>query len=173
MKSPKVIIIPPIVGVLKIELDAYYDHRGYNFEGYNKSTYPYLHPFFKRNRFGIDSFSRSTKGVLRGFHGDIKTHKLIQVLWGKIQFAMIDMRKKSPTFHAAISFILSADRPCQIMVPAGVVNAHLCLSDNCIFSYKLSHPYILQENQIHEPWYSSYFQHWEIDRPILSERDEV
>lgn len=172
MKAPEVTEYKHINGLLQIDLSTAYDYRGYNFEGYNHALYATLHPFFKENKFIVDSFSRSSKGVLRGFHGDRVTHKLIQVLFGKIQFVVIDYRLDSDTRGHTAHFYLSADRPCQIMIPAGCVNAHLCLSDECLFSYKLSHEYVPQDEQIHVAWNYG-FREWDIKKPILSKRDEI
>jgi dTDP-4-dehydrorhamnose 3,5-epimerase len=170
MKSPTIIEVSHIKDALIIELDTFYDFRGHNFAGYDKEVYAKLHPFFAINTFSIDSFSSSTKGVLRGFHGDTKTHKLIQVLQGRIQMAVVDMRAGSPTQSAVLELVLDAKRPTQILVPAGCVNAHLCLSETCLFSYKMSHPYVKQEDQIFVPWNSQNVQ-WQETIPILSQRD--
>lgn len=158
-----------IKGVLLVRLEAKFDRRGFNMEGYNQEKYAAAHPFFKKVKFPVDSFSHSRKGVLRGFHGDTKTHKLIQVLDGKIQFALID--KRAGGQDKMMNFYLDADNPMQILVPAGVVNAHLCLSDTCVFSYKLSQQYVDIKDQIHVSWTKNY--HWKMSEPILSPRDSI
>jgi dTDP-4-dehydrorhamnose 3,5-epimerase len=158
-----------IKGVLLVKLDAIFDRRGFNMEGYNQEKYAKAHPFFKKVKFPVDSFSHSKKGVLRGFHGDTKTHKFIQVLYGKIHFALIDKRVNGQ--NKIMNFTLDADNPMQILVPAGVVNAHLCLSDTCVFSYKLSEQYVDIKNQIHVSWKQNPFWNW--SNPILSPRDSI
>jgi dTDP-4-dehydrorhamnose 3,5-epimerase len=168
MKEPVIIPIDAIDGVLKIELDYYSDNRGINFEGYNKELYRKLHPIFEEKDFIIDSFSRSRMNVLRGFHGDTKTYKLIQVLFGKLQFVMIDKRIGKTKGNIA-QFYLDSEKPTQILIPAGVVNAHLCLSQECLFSYKLSCPYVDISEQVHVPWHT--FINWDTGFPILSDRD--
>lgn len=170
MKGTKIIESSRIQGLLEIKLGAHYDFRGVNFEGYNEELYASLHPFFKSVKFYHDSFSRSKKNVLRGFHGDAKNHKLIQPLFGRIQFVVLDLRPDSPTKNHAVDYILESNIPTQIMVPAGCVNAHLCLSDECVFAYKLSVGYTPQENQMSVKW-DRYFFKWATRYPILSERD--
>lgn len=171
MKDTKVIESPQIQGLLQVRLGTHYDFRGLNFEGYNEELYGELHPFFKTVKFYHDSFSRSRKDVLRGFHGDVRNHKLIQPLYGKIQFVVLDVRVTSPTFKNKASFVLDSMRPTQIMVPAGCVNAHLCLSDECIFAYKLSEGYAQLTEQISVNWFEG-FKEWKCESPILSERDQ-
>lgn len=164
--------VPHIQGVLKIKVDKFFDHRGSNWEGFNKSEYEKAHPFFRDVDFKIDSFSYSHFNVLRGFHGDNLNHKLIQVLYGAIQFVVIDMRPSSATYFNVLDMNLDALSGEQILVPAGCVNAHLCLSDSCVFAYKLSNSYALIKDQIHIKWYDKRFNiDWKSKHPILSDRD--
>jgi len=171
MKNTKIIEMGHVNGLLKVHLGTYHDHRGMNFEGYNEELYGRLHPFFKTVKFYHDSFSCSKRDVLRGFHGDTANNKLIQVLCGEIQLVVMDMREGSPTKRKTAEFLLTSAQPCQIMVPAGCVNAHLCRSAECLFAYKLSVGYVPQHQQISVK-YTDY-PHWLIKNPILSERDSL
>jgi len=171
MNKSKIIVESHITGLMIIKPDTFYDFRGHNFEGYNAELYASLHPFFRDHKFEVDSFSKSSMGVLRGFHGDPYTHKLIQVLYGKVQFVVIDKRMSSYTCGHVYATYLQHDKPCQILVPAGCVNAHLCLSHECVFSYKLSCQYIPPDKQIHINWLGGWAG-WDIKKPMLSSRDE-
>jgi len=161
--------------VLKPE--AFYDFRGENFEGFQEDSCQ--EEFLKSAlwkaespRFIIDSYSRSKKDTLRGFHGDSKTWKLIQCLFGSIYFAVIDLRKESSTFGNHQVFILNDKERIQVLVPKGCVNAHLCVSDECLFQYKLTSKYVSQGDQIHVKWNDpTYSIDWPIASPILSKRD--
>lgn len=154
--------------------EIFYDFRGENYEAFNQTEFSDF--CIKSNlpeiQFVVDSFSFSRKNTLRGFHGDWKTWKILQCLQGSIQLVIIDMRLDSPTKNQTETFYLNDKNRAQILVPAGCVNAHLCLSDTCIFGYKLSNQYVKQEDQLHvfwnEPVYNIY---WPIKNPIISERD--
>ena len=59
-------------------------------------------------------------------------------------------------------------------MPEGVLNAHLCLSDRCVFHYKWSQKYTGPENQVTVAWNDPDVGiDWLIKDPILSERDKV
>ena len=169
MKPPKVFEYLNIPGLLRIDLDDFKDHRGINFEGYNKELYKKIHPFFESVDFVVDSFSVSQCGVTRGFHGDKINYKLIQVLYGKIKLIVSDVRNNS---NQTQTFYLEHYSPSQILVPAGCLNAHQCLSDYCVFSYKLSHGYVEPSEQITAKWNSDLIRaNWDIRNPTLSDRD--
>lgn len=160
-----------------LKIDGFSDFRGENFEGFNCDSYQQIFNSNERwitekNSFVVDSYSKSSRGVLRGFHGDLLTWKLIDCLYGSIHFVVIDVRKDSPTFGVHQSFNLNEYNKLQVLVPNGCVNAHLCVSDHCLFHYKLTHSYVPQDKQIHIKWNDPKFNvFWPIKNPILSERD--
>ena len=161
-----------------LQPEFFADHRGENFEGYNEKHYDEIFSSSSEwkngnNRFIVDSFSKSKKNVLRGFHGDPKTWKLIQCLKGSIYFVVIDLRRDSETFGVHQSFNLSEENKQQVLIPNGCVNAHLCISDECLFHYKFTHEYVAQKDQIHVKWNDPKHKvFWPINNPILSERDK-
>lgn len=153
-------------GVKLIKPTIYEDFRGTNFESYNASNY-YKIP----NQFVVDSISTSRQHVLRGIHGDSKTTKLISCLYGTIYFVVVDCRPDSETYHQWQSFTLSDQNKHQVLVPPGFGNAHLVMSDHCVFSYKLDQ-YYDRESQFTLKWNDDRFNiYWPIKNPILSERD--
>jgi len=155
-----------ILGLRAYFPDKFEDFRGLNFEIYKPNDYP---------SFKLDSCSMSKRKVLRGFHGDTVNDKLIQCLHGKIQFYVIDMRETSPTYLNVQLWWLDSRFPTQILVPAGVVNAHLCLSEECTFFYKWSEGYVPINQQIHVKWNDPRFKdkvNWIYKNPILSDRDK-
>jgi dTDP-4-dehydrorhamnose 3,5-epimerase len=161
-----------------VQPESFYDFRGENFEGYNEKSYQDIFSASENwvknnNKFIVDSFSKSRKNVLRGFHGDIHTWKLIECLKGSIYFAVIDLRNDSETFGIHQTFTLTEHNKYQILVPSGCVNAHLCLTDECLFHYKFTHQYVNQEDQIHIKWNDpKYNVFWPIKNPVLSFRDK-
>jgi len=163
-----------IKDLIVIQPDKLLDNRGENFEGYNEKTY---NKIFKENdipnlKFVIDSFSISYKNVLRGFHGDHYNWKLIDVLYGNVDFYAIDTRKDSSTYKNIEYFNLNDVNKLQVLVPAGCVNAHYVLSNKCIFHYKLNKNYVNPSKQIHIKWNDPEFNiNWKTNVPILSNRD--
>jgi dTDP-4-dehydrorhamnose 3,5-epimerase len=161
-----------------IQPECFSDYRGENFEGYNENLYNKIFCSSEswtkgNNKFIVDSFSKSRKNVLRGFHGDVFTWKLIECLKGSIYFAVIDLRKDSETFGVHQTFTLTEHNKHQILVPNGCVNAHLCLTEECLFHYKFTHEYVSQKDQIHVKWNDpKYNVFWPIADPILSCRDK-
>jgi len=160
-----------------VQPETFYDYRGENFEGYSESIYDKIFIVSEKwrngkHKFIVDSFSKSTKGILRGFHGDSQTWKLIQCLKGSIYFAVIDLRPESETYGLHQTFNLNENNKYQVLVPNGCVNAHLCISDECLFHYKFTHDYVPQKDQIHVKWNDpKYNIFWPIKNPILSLRD--
>lgn len=118
-----------------------------------------------------DKISKSYQGVIRGFHGDDKTWKLISCLYGKIKLITynIDDNEKR-------EYILDGDdqQSTSILVPPKVLNAHQCLSPFCIFHYKWSEFYTSPKDQwsvnyndseISPNWTKDFFH-------IVSDRDK-
>jgi dTDP-4-dehydrorhamnose 3,5-epimerase-like enzyme len=163
-----------IMGLVEVKLDKFEDHRGYNFEGYNKELYKAC-DFWPTLEFPVDSFSVSFHGTVRGFHGDEFNYKLIQCLIGEIQFFVIDLNPESATYKNVLEWTLKDRSPTQILIPPKCVNAHACLSGNCMFTYKLSQNYVNQQGQIHMHWSAPEFKdkvNWRVKNPVLSERDK-
>jgi dTDP-4-dehydrorhamnose 3,5-epimerase len=129
--------------------------------------------FFKIN-FKHDKFSFSKKNVLRGFHGDSKTWKLISCVYGSFYFVVVNYDIKSKDYLKSQCFILSSKNKLQVLVPPKFLNAHLCISDECIFHYKLSYKgnYNDVKNQTSVKWNDPRLKiKWPIKKPSLSKRD--
>jgi dTDP-4-dehydrorhamnose 3,5-epimerase len=160
-----------IKDLVMIKRHRYPDYRGQNWEGYNEDLYQECSQF-KDLKFKVDSYSRSHAGVIRGFHGDLENWKLITCLKGEFDFKAIDIRENSPTFGNIYELKLTEYFPSQVLLPPGVVNAHLAISP-CIFAYKLSNGYVGPEKQLHIKWNDPKFNlSWKISNPILSDRDK-
>lgn len=148
-----------------LKLDTFQDSRGEIWTIYSKehSDLNYV----------ADKITISRFGVLRGFHGDPHTAKLITCLSGQFQLAIADLRRDSETYGNTETFLISDNEPTVIFVPAGCVNAHLCLSDKCVFYYKWSEDYNGPESQVTVMWNDLDLGiDWTIKSPILSERDK-
>lgn len=156
--------------VLLIKPTSFEDHRGYYLEIYNKELY-------KEKGIDIDfveeDVSISTRGVIKGLHGDGLTWKLISCLHGKIYQVVINYDKDSKDFGKWESFVLSENNKYQILVPPKHGNGHLCLTEKSIFHYKQS-TYYGSSKQFTVKWNDPRFNiFWPVKDPILSERDAL
>ncbi|MCU0284969.1 MAG: dTDP-4-dehydrorhamnose 3,5-epimerase [Acidobacteria bacterium] len=155
-------------GVLLIKRDIFEDHRGTFVETFNCDEY------IDRGipiKFVRDAASTSSKHVLRGIHYDDKTWKLIQCMYGKIYFVVVDMHQDSPQYLKWQSFILSDGNRHQVLVPPHFGNGHLVLSDHCIFHYKMSEYYDPANEKTlkwDDPKAAIY---WPVKEPVLSQKD--
>lgn len=93
----------------------------------------------KNLNFNHDKFSLSKKNVLRGIHGDKKTWKLISCPYGKVFVVVVNNLKNSKSYMTYKSFILSKRNNMSILIPPNYGLGFLCLSNECIFHYKLSY----------------------------------
>ena len=79
-------------GVTFYTPDVYTDFRGDLWTLWHKDKSEFNLPF------NHDKVSTSRKNVLRGIHGDTKSHKLITCLHGEIYFVTVDNRPESDTY---------------------------------------------------------------------------
>ena len=155
-------------GVKLIQPVVYEDFRGTNFESYCDVMYRDELPF---NPFVVDSISTSRKHVLRGIHGDNKTTKLVTCLYGTIHMVIINREQGSKQYNQWFTITLSDRNKYQLLIPPSFGNGHLVMSDEAVFSYKLSE-YYDRESQFTIKWNDpmhNFF--WPVKHPILSERD--
>lgn len=144
------------------------DNRGYYWTTWKKNN-------FNKLKFNHDKFSISKKNVLRGFHCDFKSWKLVTCVFGKLVLAVVNVDKKDRDYLLSKKFTLSFDKPKSILIPPNYANAHLCVSKFCIFHYKWSYsgkyPGIIHQKSF--KWNDPNFKiTWPIKKPILSKRDE-
>jgi len=150
-----------------IKNSTFNDHRGYYWTTWKKNT-------LKEIKFNHDKFSISRKKVLRGLHCDFKSWKLVTCVFGKIFFVVVNMKKNSKNYLKYKTWILKHDKPTLILVPPHYANAHLCLSDKCVFHYKWYYKgkYIDTNMQQSYRWNDPKIKiKWPIKKPILSRRD--
>ena len=158
-----------------LQPDVYKDTRGYFLESFNKKVFENLTGI--QANFVQDNQSKSSKGVLRGFHFQIDNYaqaKLVQVLQGKVLDVVVDIRLNSSTFGQHFSIILDSKNHEQLFVPRGFAHGFLVLDDDTIFSYKCDNYYNkAQERGI---YYNSKALNinWDVpeDALILSEKDK-
>jgi len=130
-----------ISGLVIIEPKIFNDSRGYFYEPYNKSKFDKL---ICETNFVQDNESKSSKGVLRGFHFQKPPYdqaKLVRCIKGEVLDIALDLRKKSNTYGKYEKVILSGENKKQFFVPRGFAHAFLVLSDTALFSYKVDNMY--------------------------------
>ncbi len=156
-------------GVLKITPPTIFeDFRGTYIEMYNEKLY---------REAGIevdfvqDDISHSTRHVLRGFHGDQVTWKLISCLYGCLYVAIVNNDKDSPQYKQWTSFTISDHNHTQILIPPKHGLGFVVMSDSAIFHYKQS-TYYDRPGQFTLMWNDPELGvWWPIDKPVLSMRD--
>jgi len=159
-------------GVKLISPTVYEDDRGYFFESYKT---PLFEEHGLPHSFVQDNEAKSEKGVLRGLHYQLAhpQGKLIRVVSGAILDVAVDIRKGSPTFGQFESKILNSENKKMLYVPEGFAHGYLVLSDEAIVTYKCTDVYY-PDDQHGILWNDPNIGiHWDIDNPILSEKDKI
>ena len=130
-----------IPDVILFEPRIFGDERGFFFESFNLQQFESV--IGRRADFVQDNHSRSTKGVLRGLHYQIKQAqgKLVRVIAGEVFDVAVDIRKSSPSFGKWVGAYLSAENKKQLWIPEGFAHGFLVLSEYAEFLYKTTDYY--------------------------------
>ena len=130
-----------ISDVLIIEPKVFGDQRGFFFESFNQEAFNQVTGL--NANFVQDNHSRSAKGVLRGLHYQIQQPqgKLVRVVSGEVLDVAVDIRRSSPTFGKAVSFLLSGENHRQLWIPPGFAHGFVVLSETADFLYKTTDYY--------------------------------
>jgi len=161
-----------IPGVLFVEPQVHGDERGFFLESYHAAKYEeggIAGPFVQ------DNHSRSSRGTLRGLHGQSPDAqgKLLRVIEGEIFDVAVDVRIGSPTFGKYVSVVLSAENFKQIYVPPGLIHGFAVTSEVAQVEYKCTELY-RPEQDFSIRWNDPELAiPWPIENPILSEKDRV
>lgn len=160
---PEVRIVEPVV---------HRDARGFFVETYHAPRY---REHGIPDVFVQDNQSRSTRGTLRGLHGQHPRcqAKLVRAIEGEIWDVAVDARKGSPTYGRFVAETLSAGNFRQLYVPPGFVHGFCVLSEVAQVEYKCSvvyHP----EDEFSVSWNDPEIGiPWPIAEPTLSEKDRA
>ena len=155
-------------GVKEIVPERFCDFRGTYLELYDSKKFETV----TDKKFVQDDISVSSKHVLRGLHGDFRTTKLVTVLKG-VGYALIaDNRKESPTYGKWESFTLSDQNMKMLLLPPGIGNSILAMSNEIIYFYKQD-THFAEGKQFTIKWDDPKWNFWwPVTSPILSMRDE-
>lgn len=163
-----------IPDLLIIEPRVFGDNRGYFLENFNRKDFKEIGMDVD---FVQDNMSRSTRGVLRGLHFQIRQTqgKLVKVTRGKVFDVGVDLRKGSPTFGQWEGIILDDEIHRMFYVPEGFAHGFLVLSETADFSYKCT-DYYAPESEGGIIWNDPDIEiEWPLDgiTPLLSAKDEI
>ncbi len=135
------VIDTAIPDVKIIEPKVFGDDRGFFYESFNHKRFE--DAIGRKVEFVQDNHSRSTHGVLRGLHYQIRQPqgKLVRVVVGEVFDVAVDLRKSSPTFGQWVGVTLSAENKRQLWVPEGFAHGFVVTSDVAEFLYKTTDYY--------------------------------
>jgi dTDP-4-dehydrorhamnose 3,5-epimerase len=156
-----------------IEPHIFQDNRGFFMETWNRRTFAEMGLDVD---FVQDNHSRSSQGILRGLHYQIKhpQGKLVRVIQGEVFDVAVDIRKHSPTFGKWEGVVLSEENRRMLWIPPGFAHGFYVTSDTAEFVYKCTHFYAPQyERSIiwNDPDIGIA---WPLDgtEPVLSDKDQ-
>lgn len=117
--------------------------------------------------FPDDRISHSTKGVIRGFHGDANTWKVVSVIDGNLTLHVYDL------INDKLETVKFTGPEKIVLIPPWHLNAHEVHSKSATLWYKWSEPYRLDKQ-----WSVCYNDpaigaEWTTNNPVLSERDRT
>lgn len=123
-----------------VEPTIFEDNRGYFMETFQENDFKEAgHDL----TFVQDNQSKSSKGVLRGLHLQLRypQGKLVRVIKGEVFDVGVDLRGDSPTYGKWYGEILSEDNKKQLYIPPKFAHGFLVLSDEAEFLYKCTEFY--------------------------------
>ncbi|RVU83385.1 dTDP-4-dehydrorhamnose 3,5-epimerase [Leucothrix sargassi] len=162
-----------IPDVILLEPTVFGDHRGFFMETWQQKEFT---ENVAEYTFVQDNHSKSSQGILRGLHYQIKQPqgKLVRVVQGSVFDVAVDMRKSSPTFGQWVGYELSADNRCMLWVPPGFAHGFYVMSEAAEFVYKCT-DYYAPEFERSLAWNDPSIRiDWPLingKQPLLSEKD--
>lgn len=135
------VIATDLPDVLVLEPKVFGDARGFFMESYNARAF--AEATGQQVDFVQDNHSRSSRGVLRGLHYQIRQPqgKLVRVTRGRVFDVAVDLRRSSPNFGRWTGAELSEENNLQMWVPQGFAHGFVVLSDSADFLYKTTDYY--------------------------------
>ena len=157
-------------GVLVVKPRVHQDPRGFFMETYRQNV---LAAAGIDEQFVQDNHSRSSRGVLRGLHYQLRNQqaKLCRVVQGEVLDIAVDVRVGSPHFGQWVSVLLSAENHLQLYIPKGFAHGFVVQSETADFLYKCSDYYDASDDRgvlWNDPKIGI---DWQTPSPLLSEKD--
>jgi dTDP-4-dehydrorhamnose 3,5-epimerase len=161
-------------GVLLLTPQRHGDARGFFSESWNKRL---LQEHGVDIDFVQDNHSLSEQvGTVRGLHFQMPPYtqvKLVRCGRGLIFDVAVDLRVNSKTFGKHVSVILSDKSENALFIPKGFAHGFMCLSENCIVSYKLTN-YQNKKSEKTINWFDKDLNiYWPKKNPTTSKKDTL
>jgi dTDP-4-dehydrorhamnose 3,5-epimerase len=163
-----------IPDVVLMEPSVFGDHRGFFMETFRQDD-------FSKNvapvTFVQDNHSKSSQGILRGLHYQIRQSqgKLVRVTSGTVFDVAVDIRKSSAFFGQWAGAVLSDENRHMLWVPPGFAHGFYVISNEAEFSYKCT-DYYAPEHERSILWSDPDINiDWPIPddaTPVLSDKDK-
>jgi dTDP-4-dehydrorhamnose 3,5-epimerase len=169
------VIATSIPDVKIIEPKVFGDERGFFMETFRVDEFT---EHCSQHTFLQDNHSKSSHGILRGLHYQLKNTqgKLVRVTSGEVYDVAVDMRKSSPTYGQHVGVVLSGDNKRQLWVPEGFAHGFYVMSESAEFVYKCT-DYYAPEHEVSLLWNDPALNiQWPLNdgnTPSLSAKDEV
>ena len=165
------IVETALPGVLVLKPRVFGDSRGFFMETYRENV---LAAVGIADRFVQDNHSRSSRGVLRGLHYQLRNPqaKLCRVVLGEVLDIAVDIRIGSPTFGKWVSVLLSGENHLLLYIPKGFAHGFAVHSETADFLYKCSDYYDANDDRgvlWNDPEIGI---DWQTPSPILSDKDK-
>lgn len=169
---PYTVIETELPGVLILEPKIFMDTRGFFFESFNQRDFQQATGLDLS--FVQDNHSKSSKGVLRGLHYQIRhpQGKLVRVTQGVVFDVVVDLRRSSRFFGKWTGIELSAENKRQQWIPPGFAHGFVVTSDCAEVLYKTT-DYWFPEHERNLLWSDATLGiQWPIEgKPELSKAD--
>ena len=160
----------PLEGFLILELETFKDDRGFFLETFQEKNYKEAGI---KDKFVQDNQSRSSKGVLRGIHFQVKRPQaqIVTVMRGCIFDVGVDLRQNSSTFGQWYGVELSDVGQRQVYMAPGIAHGFCVLSDLADLHYKVSRFYD-PDDECGMLWNDSEVNiDWPSINPLIHQRD--
>jgi dTDP-4-dehydrorhamnose 3,5-epimerase len=157
-------------GVLLVEPQVFADDRGFFLESWHARRFADAGLDLA---FVQDNHSRSTRGVLRGLHYQLRhpQGKLVRVTSGAVFDVAVDLRRHSPHFGRWTGHELTAQNHHMLWIPPGFAHGFVVLSDAADFLYKCTAPYDAADDHALRWNDPAVGIDWPVTAPLLSARD--
>ena len=157
-------------GFLIVELETFKDDRGFFLETFQEKSYKEAGIM---DKFVQDNQSRSSKGVLRGMHFQVKRPQaqIVTIMRGCIFDVGVDLRQNSSTFGQWYGVELSDVGQRQVYMAPGIAHGFCVLSDLADLHYKVSRFYD-PDDECGMVWNDSEVNiDWPSITPLIHQRD--
>lgn len=120
------------------------------------------------------NLSRSSKGVLRGLHYQLKPYaqgKIVRAVSGRIFDVAVDLRKNSPYFGKWAGIELDCESLSMVFIPEGFAHGFEVLSESAEFEYLCTEFYSPEHERgiiYNDPDINIA---WKTEKPIVSQKD--